>query len=69
MAGNYPAGVTDNDPHFLDESEPEDKKEDYCPMCNELAFVEGHCCACDYDSEARDSLIAEGDDPEFMWPI
>lgn len=24
---NYPAGVTDDDPHFTDESEPEDDEE------------------------------------------
>ena len=26
-AGNYPAGVTDNDPYFTDESEPDDEEE------------------------------------------
>lgn len=28
MAGNYPAGVTDDDPYFTDESEPEDEEDD-----------------------------------------
>lgn len=45
MAGNYPAGVTDNDPYFTDESGD---------VCEHSAPI---CAACE-DEDARASLAA-----------
>lgn len=46
MSGNYPAGVTDNDPYFTDESEPEDGLEAQRLGCGCLQWSDGTLSLC-----------------------
>jgi hypothetical protein len=61
MTGNYPMGVTDNDPYY----DMDDEDERYCYRCNSTGYITCHCggdlCLCKNYGEMPCPKCGRGD--------